>query len=231
MSRYGHIFFDLDHTLWDFSGNSRDTLRELFVELDLGMAGIPDAEGLIEVYEEINRAMWDQYGAGRISKEVLRVLRFRTTLLRFGVNNAKLVDRLAQAYMERGPHKTLLMAGAKELLNDLHSRYRLHIITNGFDEVQHVKLKSSGIAHYFSVVLTSEKAGAHKPDPRIFREALRVTKATSAESLMVGDGAGTDMLGARNAGWDHVHYANEKEHDALATYRIRHLDELRAILL
>ncbi|MEO8589843.1 MAG: YjjG family noncanonical pyrimidine nucleotidase [Flavobacteriales bacterium] len=231
MTRYRHIFFDLDHTLWDFTGNSRATLRELFVKEGLADAGVPDADSLIEVYEEVNKGMWEQLGTGRMTKEVLRVLRFRNTLTRFGVNNGKLTDRLGHAYLERCPQKAMLMPGAAEMLRDVHPHYRLHIITNGFDEVQHVKLKSSGIAQYFTQVLTSEKAGAHKPDPRIFSEALRVSKATAQESLMVGDNAGTDMLGARNAGWDQVHFAAETEPDALATHRITRLDELRAILL
>jgi len=228
---YGHIFFDLDHTLWDFQGNSRATLRELYVDHDLASAGVPDADALIEVYEEVNTGMWAQYGAGRMTKEVLRVLRFRTTLMRFGVSNAKLTDQLGHAYLERCPRKASLMPGANDLLRDLHAHYRLHIITNGFEEVQHVKLKSGDIEHLFTMVLTSEKAGAHKPDPRIFSEALRVTKATANGSLMVGDNAGTDMLGARNAGWDQAHFAAEADHDVLATYRITRLDELRAILL
>jgi putative hydrolase of the HAD superfamily len=231
VSRYRHIFFDLDHTLWDFEANSRATLRELYVEEDLASAGVPDADGLIEVYEEVNKAMWAQLGAGRMTKEVLRVLRFRTTLLRFGIHNAKLTDRMGHAYLERCPHKRILMPGAAALLRDLHPHYRLYIITNGFDEVQHVKLSSSGIASYFTHVLTSEKVGAHKPDPRMFSEALRISKATAMESLMVGDNAGTDMLGARNAQWDHVHLAKHAEQDPLATHRIERLDELRAILL
>ncbi len=231
LSRYRHIFFDLDHTLWDFTGNSRAMLRELYAEEDLASVGVPDADALIEVYEEVNKVMWDQYGAGRITKEVLRVLRFRNTLLKFGVNNARLTDRMGHAYIERCPHKPLLMPGAAALLRDLHGRFGLHIITNGFDEVQHVKLQSSGIAQYFEQVLTSEKVGAHKPDQRIFTEALRRARTHADESLMVGDNAGTDMLGARNAGWDQVHYAAETEPDALATHRIKQLDDLRAILV
>ena len=231
MSRYRHIFFDLDHTLWDFTGNSRATLRELHAEEDLESVGIPDADALIEVYEEVNKVMWEQYGAGRMTKEVLRVLRFRNTLLKFGVNSAKLTDRMGHAYIERCPHKALLMPGAAAVLRDLHGRYGLHIITNGFDEVQHVKLKSSGIGQYFGHVLTSEKVGAHKPDQRIFSEALRRAKTIAEESVMVGDNAGTDMLGARNAGWDQIHFSAETEPDVLATYRVKQLDELRAILL
>ena len=228
---YAHLFFDLDHTLWDFRGNSRETLRELHTVESLSAAGIAEAAEFIEVYEEVNHAMWAQYSAGRMEKEVLRVLRFRDTLLRFGIRDGRLADRLANAYIDLSPRKPLLMPGAAQLLGDLHGRFKLHIITNGFDEVQHVKLRCSGIEHHFDVVLTSERAGAHKPDPRIFREALRRTKASAQESLMVGDNVLADMLGARQAGWDHAHYHAETEADPLATYRVGHLDELRTILL
>lgn len=231
MKQYAHLFFDLDHTLWDFRGNSRETLRELHDLEKLSALGVAQVDEFIEVYEEVNHAMWAKYSAGRMEKAVLRVLRFRDTLLRFGIRDGRLADRLANHYLDLSPRKPLLMPGAGQLLKDLHGHYRMHIITNGFDEVQHIKLQCSGIDHLFDVVLTSERAGAHKPDARIFEEALRRTKASVAESLMVGDNVLADMLGARQAGWDHAHYHAETEADPLATYRVRHWDELRPILL
>ncbi len=228
--KYHHLFFDLDHTLWDFRGNSRATLRELFIDHGLAKEGVADVEGFIETYEEINHAMWAQYSVGRIPKEVLRVLRFRDTLARFGVKENGLAADLGRGYLERCPLKGMLMPGARELLVELQGRFKLHIITNGFDEVQSVKLASSGIADHFDLVLTSEKAGAPKPDPRIFNEALKRTSATVATSLMIGDNVDADMAGARNAGWDHVHYTAETTPDALATHRIAHLRDLLPLL-
>lgn len=230
VSRYQHLFFDLDHTLWDFRGNSRDTLRELYATEGLREAGVPDREEFIACYEEINHAMWGHYSAGRIPKEVLRVLRFRNTLAHFGVKDNDLAASLGREYMLRCPQRGLLMPGAQEMLDAVQGRFKLHIITNGFDEVQDLKLASSGIAHYFDVVLTSEKAGAPKPDPRIFQEALRRTRASASASMMIGDNVEADMAGARGAGWDHVHYTAETEPDLLATHRIAHWRELLPLL-
>jgi putative hydrolase of the HAD superfamily len=231
VKRYKHLFFDLDHTLWDFETNSRDTLRDLFVDERLSERGVPDAEAFIEVYEEINAALWQRYERGRLHKDVLRVLRFRNALLQFGVKDNELVERLGRDYLDNCPMRPALLPGAKDLLNDLDGIYRMHIITNGFHEVQHVKLASSAITKHFDLVLTSEMAGARKPDPRIFESALKRTKATAKESLMIGDSILADMEGARRAGWDHAHFAPRGDHDPQATYGLQRLSDLRAILL
>lgn len=232
MSRYRHIFFDLDHTLWDFRANSRATLRELHGDLGLPERGIATADELIEVYEEVNAGLWRRYEAGRIPKEVLRVLRFRTTLGRFGVRDDRLAGRLAHEYLDRSPRRSALHAGVRELLDDLSADHRLHIITNGFQEVQRTKLECSGIRGRFEVVLTSEQAGAAKPDLRIFRRALELAGASAHESLMVGDDARNDTGGARGAGIDQAHFTGEEgtEPDLEATYRFAHFGELRRLL-
>ncbi|HRH37579.1 MAG TPA: YjjG family noncanonical pyrimidine nucleotidase [Flavobacteriales bacterium] len=230
MSRYKHLFFDLDHTLWDFQGNSRATLRELFETERLMEAGVSSAEEFIDTYEEINHALWAKHSAGVIPKEVLRALRFREALGRFGVKDNRLAQRLEHEYLARCPLRSLLMPGALEVLTSLHGRYRMHIITNGFDEVQGIKLNSAGITHFFDVVLTSERAGAAKPSPVIFQSALHRTNATAETSLMIGDNIDADMHGARQAGWDHVHYAAACERDPLATHSIAHWKEFEALL-
>lgn len=231
MPRYAHVFFDLDHTLWDFRANSRATLAELYSDLELEAAGVPSAAELIACYEEVNEMLWARYEAGHLPKDVLRVLRFRNTLMHFGVHAKGLANTMGHEYLERCPRKSALMPGTSELLQELHGRMRMHIITNGFQEVQAIKLTASGIGHYFDVVLTSEAAGASKPDPRIFARALRDAKASPEQSIMVGDNALADMAGARQAGWDHVHFAAETEPDPMATHRITHMAELRKILL
>jgi len=230
MKHYRHLFFDLDHTLWDFRANSRATLEELYHAEGLASLGVPDAQAFVEVYEEVNHGLWARYEAGHLHKDVLRVLRFRNTLLHFGIRHADLGARLGEAYLEACPRKPLLMPGAKALLAELHGSHRMHIITNGFDSVQRVKLECAGIGAYFDVVLSSERAGARKPDPRIFEKALRSAGATVSESLMIGDNAEADMRGARDAGIDHVHYTVDSTPDPLSTYRIAHFDELRALL-
>lgn len=231
MKPYRHLFFDLDHTLWDFTTNSRATLVELHAELGLAAEGITNADELIGAYEEVNRELWGKYEQGHIPKEVMRVLRFRTALRGFGVTRRGLAETMSHEYLERCPRRTQLFPGTLQLLIDLHGNYRLHIITNGFDEVQRVKLKSSGIDGLFDEVVTSERAGASKPSPVIFAHAQKRAKALAEESLMVGDNVLSDMLGARQVGWDHVHFAAETAPDPDATYRIRHMDELRPLLL
>ena len=143
MKRYRHLFFDLDHTLWDFRTNSRDTLRELFHEHDFPGKGIADVHEFIDAYEEINAELWRSYSAGSMDKEVLRVLRFRNALLQSGVKDDKLARAVGDAYIERCPRKQALMPGALEVLDRLRERFVLHIITNGFQETQHTKLRSS----------------------------------------------------------------------------------------
>jgi putative hydrolase of the HAD superfamily len=228
--QYAHLFFDLDHTLWDFRSNSRETLTELYAEERLQERGVGDLDEFIGCYEEVNEGLWGRYEAGNLPKEVLRVLRFRNTLIKFGVKDEKLVDRLGDQYLQRCPLKPHLMPGAKGLLQDLSAHYRLHVITNGFDEVQSLKIESSGITHFFSEIITSERAGARKPDPRIFGHAQELVRGRKEDCFMVGDNPLADMLGARQAGWDHAHFAAEVKPDEHATYRVQHLDELRPIL-
>lgn len=231
MKRYAHLFFDLDHTLWDFETNSRHTLRELYHAEHLQQLGVSSADEFIDAYEEVNHGLWQRYESGQLGRDVLRVLRFRNTLLRFGVKDEALTARMGYDYLALTPQRTALIPGARDLLEDLRGRYRLHIITNGFHEVQQVKIACSGLGDYFDLVLSSEMAGARKPDPRIFAAALKRTKGTAQESLMIGDSVPADMEGARGAGWDHAHFAPLGQADEQATYVLRRLDDLRGILL
>ena len=231
MKRYRHLFFDLDHTLWDFRTNSRAVLRDLFNELVLAERGVPDADTLIDAYEEINAGLWKRMEAGTLDKHVMRVLRFRNTLLRFSVKDELMAKRMGNEYLERTPRMAGLFPGTLELLRELRRSYGLHIITNGFELTQATKLKSSGLNGLFDHVITSESAGAGKPDERIFAKALKLAKADPADSLMIGDSITADMDGARAAGMDQVHFHPDEEGDPLATYRIRSIAELRPLLL
>lgn len=231
MRRYRHLFFDLDHTLWDFQANSRQVLQELHRELGLEALGVPDADAFVEVYEEINTGLWKRYERGHLPKEVMRVLRFRNTLLAFGVKERGLSERLGHEYLERTPRREGLFPGALRLLEDLRPHYGLHIITNGFAATQLTKIRHSRLEHLFDVVLSSEVAGASKPMPDIFHKALAQAGARAEESLMIGDSVDADMAGARAVGMDHAHFAPEGALDPEATYRIRTLDELRPLLL
>ncbi|MBS1547154.1 MAG: YjjG family noncanonical pyrimidine nucleotidase [Bacteroidetes bacterium] len=229
MKSYRHLFFDLDHTIWDFERNSRDVLAELHA--DFGLEGLGVAKRpFIAAYEEVNAALWIQHEAGEIPKEVLRSLRFNLALRHFGLHKPALAAHLDKAYMERCPQRSALMPGALALLEDLRPHFGLHIITNGFTEIQALKLDAAGIRKFFDVVLTSEMAGVAKPGKGIFRHALRSAGARADESLMIGDNARTDMAGARNAGMDQAHLSPPSGRDPEATYGIGRLDELRAVL-
>lgn len=231
MKRYRHLFFDLDHTLWDLRTNARIVLRDLYSEQELASHGVPHADDLIEVYEEINTDLWQRYEQGRIDKAVIRVLRFRMALARFGVKNDKLATQLGETFIARAPRMSALHDGALPLLTDLRPHYGLHIITNGYAEVQETKLISASIRHLVDHVITSEGAGANKPDVRIFKKALKLADAAVEECLMIGDSISADMVGARAIGMDHAHYAPEEAPDPLATFRLKHLDDLRPLLL
>lgn len=199
-----HVFFDLDRTLWDFETNSKNALAQLFVEHELG-SFIKSFDSFYNAYKETNARLWNSYGKGKISKEVLRVKRFEDTLRQYQYFDKELAVRLGDEYVAISPHQTVLFPNAKETLESLaNANYRLHIITNGFKEVQSIKLQHSGIIAYFDVVLCSEEVGMNKPDPRVFRHAMERSGAKPEESVMIGDDFKVDILGAVSAGMDAV---------------------------
>lgn len=231
MSRYRHIFFDLDRTLWDFDTNSKEALSEMYTAFKLEREGVIDAAAFIEVYTGINEALWKAYRMGNIRKAELRGLRFAKTLEHFGCRNIELGARLGNRYVELSPMKTALMPHTFEVLDHLAGRYTLHIITNGFDEVQGIKLKQSGIADFFTEVITSEMASARKPDPMVFQLAFAKTGSAAASSIMIGDDLDTDIRGARGVGMDQVYFNPAgKTHSEDVTFEIENLSELKLIL-
>lgn len=209
--KYKHIFFDLDRTLWDFEKSSFQTLSEIIEEYDLIRLGVPSKEEFIESYLDINEALWDLYRNNQVSKDDLRTKRFERTLEHFGIKNTELAKSIGFYYVDQSPIKTNLFPNTIELLKKLKSNYKLHIITNGFEEVQHVKLKSCGIHEYFEQIVTSEKTGVKKPNPAIFEGALRLANAKAEESLMVGDDVPVDLEGAMNVGIDAAYFNPEKK--------------------
>jgi len=230
MPAYRHLFFDLDRTLWDMDRNARETLQELFDHHQLQARGIASAEEFITHYIRYNDVLWDRYRRGLIDKASLRVLRFRQSLAHFGVKDEQLAEAFGEDYVKEAPRKTHLLPGALETLQNLEKKFTLHIITNGFEEVQHVKLKNCALANFFSSVITSEKAGCTKPDLRIFRYALKSCGAQKQEALMIGDDLEADIKGAQQAGWDQVWLNTGPEKKTKATYTIRELRQLEKIL-
>ena len=228
---YKHLFFDLDHTLWDFETNSIQTLGELYVELQLDRRGVPSFEKFHQTYLPVNSQYWARYHHKLMTKEELRVGRFLETLRRLHVDDLELARKLAYLYTERSPFKTALFPDAMEVLDYLSPRYQLHIITNGFSEVQDVKIRESKLDVYFRHVFVSERVGHQKPESQMFLHALEVTGAGVQESLMIGDNMATDIMGAKSVGMDQVFFnPNKKSARDKATYEINTLSELKNFL-
>ncbi|HLG03201.1 MAG TPA: YjjG family noncanonical pyrimidine nucleotidase [Bacteroidia bacterium] len=231
MPGYRHLFFDLDRTLWDLDKNARETLGELYKKYQLGQRGVESEEIFIDHYNRYNDLLWDRYRRKIIDKATLRALRFKQALAHFGVHDPILSEKIDHDYLSEAPKKRNLVPGAKEVIETLHARFKLHIITNGFPEVQRHKICHSGLEKYFDVILTSEECGYAKPDRRIFRHALKKCGGKAGEALMIGDDLEVDIVGAREAGWHQVFFNPAKgSHKEKVTYEISHLDQLKVIV-
>lgn len=229
---YKNLFFDLDHTLWDFERNSAESLQEMYVKYDLASLGIENSLRFEKEYKKINYAYWAAYRKEEITKEQLRVGRFRDTFAFFNIENNELADCLGDDYLSITPYKKHLFPNTIAVLDRLKEKYRLHIITNGFEEVQHIKMESSGLLPYFETIITSEQAKVKKPNPIIFEYALKATHANIGDSLMIGDNPEVDCKGAYDIGMDSVYFnPNKEKTDFPCTYEIHGLDGLKDILL
>lgn len=232
LKTYSHIFFDLDRTLWDLDRNSTETLTELYDKYKLSSLGMPDISTFIFDYNQYNDILWERYRKGTIDRKTIRALRFKQTFSKYGYRNDKLATQFGEEYIAEAPKKNNLLPFAKELLDYLKNKnYSLHIITNGFEEVQSVKVKSAGIESYFEHVVTSDKAGYLKPDKRVFEYSLNLVSSQPSDSLMIGDCLQADIIGAREAGMDQV-YLNpaKKSHSESVTHDIHCLSELIKLL-
>ena len=201
-SKYKHIFFDLDRTLWDFDAAAEVAFERIYEKYDLKSLGIPNAHEFHEVYHPLNERLWEQYRANEITKDDLNRTRFVLPLEHYGIHDIALADHLSEDYVYWSPRIVRLVSGTMELLDYLKPKYHLHLITNGFQEVQDTKLSLSGMKPYFETLTVSEEVGVKKPNPEIFRYALRKAHAAAEESLMIGDEMAVDIDGARDAGMD-----------------------------
>lgn len=230
---YKHLFFDLDHTLWDFENNSRAVLEILFEKHRLSeVCGIALFEDFRESFELNNERFWIRYRKGFVKREELRWKRMWHTLLDFDKNDMELTHSLSDEYLELLPNQNKLMPFAKEVLEYCREKgYQLHLITNGYEEAQWKKMKQSEIDHYFLNVITSENSKSLKPQKEIFEFALQASGAFIKESLMIGDAIEADILGAQAIGMDQVYFNFlKKEHAEKPTFEINSLEELKRIL-
>ena len=197
MKNITDVFFDLDHTLWDFDRNSALAFKAIFK-----LNGIDiDFQEFLEVYSPINFKYWKWYREDRVTKAQLRYGRFKKTFDALGVQvTDDVIDKLSDDYIDYLPNHNHLFDNAIEVLQYLKGKYRLHIITNGFEEVQTKKLVNSKIDHFFEAVVTSESAGVKKPHSKIFKYAFAKAKTTPQQSFMIGDTYEADIIGAENVG-------------------------------
>ncbi len=221
-----HIFFDLDHTIWDFDRNAQETLLELYEAYQLKTLGLNSNE-FIEKYTENNHNLWQKYHLGEITKEKLRQDRFRTTFIELGVKPELVPLQFEEDYVKISPTKTNLFAGAEKVLTYLQNKYQLHIISNGFKETTLIKMNLSGLNPYFTNVIISEDVGFNKPDKIVFEHAINKADAKIEESIMIGDSLEADIRGAQNFGMKAIFFNPlNVEQPADVEWQILHLEEL-----
>ncbi|WNW02945.1 YjjG family noncanonical pyrimidine nucleotidase [Tenacibaculum sp. HL-MS23] len=201
-----HIFFDLDHTLWDFDKNSKLTFKQIIEEQGVKL----NVDEFLNIYLPINLKYWKLYRDEKVSKSTLRYGRLKET---FDALNYKISDDLisiiSEDYIKYLPNYNHLFEGTVEVLEYLKQKYELHIITNGFEEVQNLKMQKAGIDTYFKEVITSESVGVKKPNPKVFEFALMKAETIAKEAIMIGDSYEADILGALNCGMLAIHFTNE----------------------
>ena len=230
---YKHLFFDLDHTLWDFEKNSAECLADIYEIFDFKGLNISSLEAFQQEFSIVNKHHWSLLEQNLITHDELRRRRFQETLENLGVKDLKKSFGLEinEYFLALLPKKAHLIEGAVEVLDYLLPKYELHIISNGWQDIQVNKMKSSEIHHYFGEIITNELAGTRKPDRRIFDYALEATKANLAESLMIGDNYEADILGAISANMDTVFYNPDNiPTGQKPTFDIKKLVELKEIL-
>ncbi len=222
-----HVFFDLDHTLWDFDKNSALTFDKIFKINKVNL----DIIRFLSIYEPVNLNYWRLYRNAEIDKDKLRYGRLKDTFdaMNYSVEDT-LIHILSEDYISHLTTFNHLFEDTIEVLNYLHNNYQLHIITNGFEEVQYKKMTVSNIAHYFKTVTNAENSGVKKPNPIIFDYALKLANAKPEHSVMIGDNYEADILGALEVGYDAIFFNYRNEESELHIKQINHLSQLKLYL-
>lgn len=231
VKKYRCIFFDLDHTLWDYETNARETLADLYVAFNLKSKGIKDADSFYHQFRKVNLALWDLYDRDLIDQDYIRKERFLQILDHFLIVDGSLSEDLSIKYLKQCPKKANLIPHALEVLSYLSDRYQLTLVTNGFEEIQHAKLASGNLRRFFKHIITSQKAGHRKPSREIFDYAMAVNEINCSDAVMIGDNLITDIGGARGASIDTIFYNPDKiSHNVSVSHEISCLSELKEIL-
>ncbi len=219
-----HVFFDLDHTLWDFDKNSLLAFEMIFEKFNVNL----EVNQFLHEYQPVNMRYWKLYREEKVSKQELRRNRLIESFESFGIKfSLDVIDKMSDDYIEFLPLNNYLIDGAEDLLAYLTLKYDLHIITNGFKEVQHTKLSNAGIKHYFKTITNSEEAGVKKPNPFIFECAIEASGANVTDSIMIGDNYEADILGAEAYGIKTICFNYHKEQLPEHTVQVSELKEIR----
>jgi len=228
---YKDLFFDLDHTIWDFELNSKETLWDLHLKYELEAKGINNFDEFYSIYSVHNHRLWDRYSKGFIKQEELRWKRIYLSLLDYKIADEALSKEMSVDYLTILPDKKNLFPYTIEILEYLKNKdYTMHLITNGFESVQFKKIKNSNLADYFTEVITSEASNSLKPNKEIFEYALKVSNANVETSIMIGDNEDADIQGAINVGMDSIFVNHLQIQPTVpATHTITHLKELENI--
>jgi putative hydrolase of the HAD superfamily len=231
LKKYKHLFFDLDHTLWDFDRNTTEAIMEIYEIFNFSRWSFFSFNDFMQIFHEVNNYLWDKFNHGLIERMELRNKRFDMILSKLGVEENEIPSGIGDKYLELAPIKSGVIPHTYEVLEYLKPKYQLHIISNGFDDVQHSKLKASRIHDFFDVIVTSDSSGHRKPQKGIFEFAMANAGASASDALMIGDNIDTDILGAQNAALDHIFFnPNKVRHHHNVTYEIDSLKQLMNIL-
>jgi putative hydrolase of the HAD superfamily len=229
--QYKYIFFDLDHTLWDFEKCSEETLSDLFKKYELEKLGLFTEDGFKQQFQQVNSHLWTQSDEGKIDRDTLRSLRFKMVCEGLGMSDPEIASRMGEEYVSLCPQKNFLLPYALDVLEHLHKKYPMYILTNGFSDVQAVKMKAAGILPFFRQIFTGDNFGVGKPHKQFFTGTMKEIGARPSECLMIGDNLKTDILGAQNAGIDHVFYNPHKRNYFMEVqHEIHCLSELLKLL-
>ena len=228
---YKTIFFDLDNTLWDTESNGKESMEEVYQDYGFDSLFL-DFETFYTIYWSNNLKLWDQYQKGEISKQTLIVERLYFPLKPYMEYNEEFILSLNDDFLHRTSLRKKLIPDAMEILEYLKPKYKLYIISNGFTEVQHKKLKNSDLLRFFEEIILSDWVGVNKPHPEIFRKALEIASSHSDETIMIGDSWDADIVGAKNACIDQVwlNLNTTQKREFEPTFQISSLKEIRNIL-
>lgn len=196
-----HLFFDLDDTLWDFKANASAAFRIIFQEFKAVLPNELTPDRFLEAYVPIAEQLWTKYGRGEIDQQTLRRLRTEMAFSAVGVHSAGWMKAFSDAYIECCPGLGQLFPGTHDVLTELQKRYTLGLLTNGFPEVQAIKISTSGLDPYFEHIITTDKAQSRKPEQKIFDYALKQAGISEKEAVMIGDHYEIDIITPRDAGW------------------------------